>query len=209
MKYDKEYWDYQSKIGKIGGSLNLFKFEPHISEEDTVLDFGCGGGFLLERINCEHKMGFEVNDHAIKRARSVGLNVTNDWDTIPDNSIDKIISNHSLEHVLQPVLVLKELHKKLKKDGKLVIVVPCEQLGQDEFFYKPNDQNQHVYSWCPQSLGNLIQANNFTVISCDILQHTWTPDWQTAHMDSDYHDRCRAYSQSRGVFQIHLVAVKQ
>ena len=124
MKYDKEYWDYQSKIGRIGGLLNLFKFEDYIEEGSTVLDFGCGGGYLLETINCANKVGFEVNDHAIERARSVGLTVTNDWDEIEDNSIDTIISNHALEHALEPLVALKNLHNKLSPTGAMVLVVP-------------------------------------------------------------------------------------
>ena len=82
IKYDQDYWDYQSKIGKIGGFLNLFKFEKHIKEQDTVLDFGCGGGFLLEQINCKNKIGFDVNDKALERARDHGLNVTNDFSSL-------------------------------------------------------------------------------------------------------------------------------
>ena len=199
----------KAKLEKIGGTLNLFKFEPYISKEDTVLDFGCGGGFLLEKINCAKKIGFEINSHARERALSIGLDVTDNWNTIPNNAIDKVISNHSLEHVLEPSLVLQKLYQKLKFNGMLIIVVPCEQLGQDEFFYKPNNQNQHVYTWCPQSLGNLIKANNFSVISCDVLQHTWTPDWQTSYMNFDYHDRCISQSKSTGIFQIKLLAVKK
>ena len=208
IEYGQEYWDYQSKIGKIGGTLNLFKFEQYIEEKDTVLDFGCGGGFLLEKINCAKKIGFEISPQARERAKTVGLEVTDNWDTIDDNSIDKIISNHALEHVLNPVEVLQQLHKKAKSQGTLVIVVPCEQAGQDEFVYKPNDQNQHVYTWCPQSLANLFKANNFSVLSCDILQHTWTPDWQTAYTQPDYHDRCIAQSKATGIFQIRFIAFK-
>ena len=208
MKYDKEYWDYQSRIGKIGGILNLFKFENYIKEEDTVLDFGCGGGYLLETINCAKKIGFEVNDHAIERARSVGLTVTNDWDEIEDNSIDTIISNHALEHVLEPLTALKNLHNKLSPTGVMILVVPCEQLGQMEFAYKPQDNNQHVYSWCPQSLGNLVKCIDFRVVSCDTLHHCWTDDFERCYMDENYHERCVAQAERTGTFQIKVVAKK-
>ena len=206
MKYDKEYWDYQSKIGKIGGMLNLFKFENHIRETDTVLDFGCGGGYLLETIKCAEKIGFEVNDHALERARSVGLNVTKSWDDIEDESIDRVISNHALEHVLDPPFCLKNLYSKLKVGGALIAVVPCEQLGQPQFNYKTNDVNQHVYTWCPQSLGNLVKFSGFRVVSCDALHHCWTDDFERSYMGENYHERCVAQSKRTGTFQIKVVA---
>ena len=208
IEYDKKYWDYQSRIGRIGGMLNLFKFENHISPNDTVLDFGCGGGYLLETINCEKKLGFEINEHALSRARSVGLEVTDDWDCIEDGSVDTIVSNHALEHVMEPLSVLSILYKKLKVGGTMVIVVPCEQFGQEQFSYKANDVNQHVYTWCPQSLGNLIRHAGFRVVMCDTLHHCWTPDFETAYADDNYHDRCVEQARSTGTFQVKAVVRK-
>ena len=208
MKYDKEYWEYQSVIGKIGGFLNKFKFEPHIKDTDTVLDFGCGGGYLLEQINCKKKIGYEINPHARSRASEAGVEVTDKWDDILDNSIDKIISNHALEHTIEPTNILKQLYKKLKKSGQIILVLPCEQYGKDGFFYNPEDKNQHVYSWCPQSLGNLVKTAGFSVTSCETLHHTWTPTWQTEYKNPNYHRKCFLHSKETGIFQIKLIATK-
>jgi len=209
MEYDKEYWEYQSVIGKIGGFLNKFKFESHIRNTDTVMDFGCGGGYLLEQISCEKKMGYEINPHARARATEAGIEVTDRWNDIKDKSVDVVISNHALEHVIEPMNSLKELHKKLKKDGKIVLVLPCEQFNQDGFFYNPEDKNQHVYSWCPQSLGNLVKAAGFSVNKCEPLHHTWTPTWQSEYKNPNYHRKCFLHSKETGVFQIKLVATKE
>ena len=63
--YDSEYFDgYQKKIGELGGVLNKFKFQKYISKSDSVLDFGCGGGFLLNNLDCDTKVGIELNDIA-------------------------------------------------------------------------------------------------------------------------------------------------
>ncbi len=56
--YDDKYWEFQSKIGKIGGFLNKFKFEGHVNISDVIMDFGCGGGFLLNELEASHKIGF-------------------------------------------------------------------------------------------------------------------------------------------------------
>ena len=51
----------KKKIGEFGGKANLFKFKKYISKKDNVLDFGCGGGFLLNNLDCNYKAGIEIN----------------------------------------------------------------------------------------------------------------------------------------------------
>src|SRR5260370_42501062 len=60
--YDVHYFnDFQKKIGEFGGRANKFMFEKHVLAAGTVLDFGCGGGFLLNNPNCSEKIGVRVN----------------------------------------------------------------------------------------------------------------------------------------------------
>ena len=55
-------------IGKnsavFGGIANSFKFKKNVKPEYTVIDFGCGGGFLLKNLNCKKKFGIEINTSA-------------------------------------------------------------------------------------------------------------------------------------------------
>ena len=60
-QYKAEYFNWQREVGKFGGKANLFKFRDHIKATDRVLDFGCGGGFLLEQLNCAQKVGIDIN----------------------------------------------------------------------------------------------------------------------------------------------------
>src|SRR5438034_9091082 len=62
--YDQAYFDWQKDLGEFGGWANRMKFAPHISPADTVIDFGCGGGYLLKNIECAERIGVEVNDTA-------------------------------------------------------------------------------------------------------------------------------------------------
>jgi 2-polyprenyl-3-methyl-5-hydroxy-6-metoxy-1,4-benzoquinol methylase len=116
--YNADYFNWQKKVGEFGGWANLSKFSNYISYEDAVLDFGCGGGFLLKNLHCKKKIGIEVNDSALEIAKKNGIEVHKNCEDIQDNSIDVIISNNALEHTLHPLDELKTLWKKLKEGVK-------------------------------------------------------------------------------------------
>lgn len=172
IHYDESYFNWQSTIGKFGGWANLGKYERHIDKNDVVIDFGCGGGFLLNNIDCNKKIGIEINPYAAKNAKELGIEVYNKIEDISDEIADIIISNHALEHVHRPLDTLISLRKKLKKGGKIVFTVPCEGLSNP---YKPGDINRHIYTWSPMNLGNLFDEAGFSVEKSVPYRHMWLP----------------------------------
>ncbi len=176
--YDNEYYNnYQREIGEFGGKANIFKFKKYISTNDSVLDFGCGGGFLLNNLDCKYKVGIEINPIARKYCKShFGIDCLKNLSKISNDSLDVIISNHALEHCENPSDILKELFTKLKKGGKIIIVVPL-----DSFLYKfkKADVNKHLYSFSPMNLGNLLENSGFNIINTGIVYHKWPPFWKT------------------------------
>ncbi|MFN5815050.1 MAG: class I SAM-dependent methyltransferase [Pseudanabaena sp.] len=173
--YDDQYFDWQAPIGEFGGWANQTKFIKYISEHSEVLDFGCGGGFLLRNLKCAKKVGVEVNPAAAATAKKNGLEMFRSVDKIPDDYVDVIISDNALEHTLQPLQELKSLYKKLKTGGKIIFVVPCEAIS---YSYKPNDINHHLYSWSPMCIGNLFTEAGFSVIESKPYIHKWPPKYQ-------------------------------
>lgn len=173
--YDKKYFDWQKTIGEFGGQANLFKFEKYIKDTDTVLDFGCGGGYLLKNINTNgRKIGIEINPNAKEIAESNGVEVYSCLYDIPNESVDVIISNHALEHTDYPLDILKEFKRVLKKEGIVIVVVP------HEYSKKVNrlDQNMHLYTWSPQTLFNLFKQADILPIEAETICHMWMPHYQ-------------------------------
>lgn len=125
--YSTNYFDYQKRIGIVGGKINVGKFLEYIEPTDKVLDFGCGGGYLLENLNCKVKIGVEINSIARIEARKNRLvKIYSSTRLIKSNSVDKIISNHALEHTKNPIDELKALRYVLKRGGKIILVTPTE-----------------------------------------------------------------------------------
>jgi SAM-dependent methyltransferase len=100
--------------------------EPEFARPGRVLDFGCGAGdFLAEsRGRGWQGCGVEVSERAIEAAKARGLEVRRSVAEYPDASFDYVRANHSLEHVLDPPVVLGELYRVLKPGGTIFIGVP-------------------------------------------------------------------------------------
>lgn len=172
MHYESEYFlKYQKPIGEFGGKANLFKFAKHINPNDTVLDFGCGGGFLLNNLMCKEKIGIELNDLPRQFCNdNFKIKCFKTLEEVPNESIDVIISNHCLEHTTSPYELIAQMNKKLKKNGKIILVVPLDNF---QYKWKKNDVNYHLYSFSPMNLGNLLDAAGFNEISTSVIFHKW------------------------------------
>jgi len=204
--YGKEYFDYQKNIGSFGGSANLFKFEEFISATDTVIDFGCGGGYLLHNIRGKEKIGIEINPHARQEANRNGIKVVKLINEISDKFADIIISNHALEHVLNPLEVLRKLRKKLKNNGKIVFVVPHQDTREE---YVSTDRCKHLYSWNQMTLGNLFSEANYLVLEVKAFQHQWVRKYAkicSKYGIEEFHRRCREFAIKNDNYQIRMVA---
>ena len=161
LHYDQNYFNLQKKTG-IENATNIRGiFQPYILSNDVVLDFGCGGGFLLSALKCRIKKGFDVNKIALESALNNGIEVYTDLEDIVDNSIDVIISNNALEHINNPYEVLCKLKLKLKDRGKIIFRVPHETIGWD---YKKNNFDYHLFTWSPMSIGNLFNECGYNVL---------------------------------------------
>lgn len=170
--YDADYFAWQSSIGEFGGWAEKSKFARFIKSDDDVLDFGCGGGYLLKALKCRRRVGIEINAAAINIAKQNGVEVYTRAEDVPDDYVDVIISNNALEHVLQPLDTLKALYNKLRKNGKIIFIVPCESIN---LVYRPNDINHHLYTWNPMCLGNLFTEAGYSVLESKPYLHRWPP----------------------------------
>src|ERR1700730_18197235 len=173
--YDTTYFDSQRLVGEFGGWANALRFAPHINPDDDVLDFGCGGGFLLKELNCRRRLVVEINAAARAVASGTGVEVYADIASVPDNSVSVIVSNHCLEHVPNPYGALVELRPKLRENGLVMFVVPCEKASMK---YRADDRDHHLYTFTPLCLGNLFCEAGYRVLSSTRDRFRWPPKYR-------------------------------
>lgn len=138
--------------------------------EGPVLDLGCHAGtftqFILKYIGSKKIYGVDISHLAIKRIKEkipYGHFEVGSGENLPfkDNSFEAIFCLEVLEHVDQPLLVLQEMKRVMKKDGYGVILVPTDNsLFHTIWFlwtlYYPVWRHAHVQSFRGNSLENLI-----------------------------------------------------
>jgi len=163
-----QYYEYQSQWGEIAGQIIARKFERHIRPSDVVLDFGCGGGFVLNSLACHRRLGVEINPIARRAAETREVDCFETLDDIENGLIDVAISHHSLEHVPSPLGILREIQRKLKPGGLLLAVVPIDD-WRNQKRYDPTDISHHLYTWTPLLLGHLLYEAGF---DCQTLSTT-------------------------------------
>ena len=192
-RYSRKYLDWHTPIGEFGGWANRIKFEPWLSPELDVLDFGCGAGSLLANVPGRRKLGVEINPEARRAAQNLGVPTVPDLGQVYPASFDRVISNNALEHVLNPYPALCQIREKLRPGGLLILVVPCETI---RIRFRQNDPNHHLFSWSPQAIANLAQDAGFRVLSCEPFIHKWPPRfemWSKLLGSSLFHLLCRCY----------------
>ncbi len=150
----------------------------YITENDDVLEVGCGAGFFTNFIKPKSYTGLEFNDKAIGIAQSKGLNVKKQ--SLEEHSLentekyDVVCFFQVLEHVGNPGEFLQSALKCLKKGGKLILAVPAE----DSFISKQinlylNMPPHHASRWKDITLDKIAQLFNLKKIA--IIHETLMP----------------------------------
>jgi SAM-dependent methyltransferase len=128
--YEPQYygsdWFKQRGLGSALAQLDLAKREP-----GNFLDIGCGLGFFIDGVRSHSKwrvFGVELTTAAVEFARTeLNLEVSRSELSeleYPDAFFDYIQMHNVLEHVRDPMSLLKEARRILKPNGSLHLRVP-------------------------------------------------------------------------------------
>ena len=161
--------NYKVYIKIFNQMLNLIE---KYKNPGKILDIGCGLGLFLyiAKKRGWEPSGIEISKFASNFAKNkLKLNVINsdNLNTFQDNFFDVIMVNHVLEHIENPLVILKQIKKKLNINGILFIGVPNIN-GLYPRFQKENwpslQPSTHIYQFTPKTLKLLLQKIGFEPI---------------------------------------------
>ncbi len=148
---------------------------PAPTSPARVLDVGCGSGVLLARMKSLgwEVQGVEVDPGGVTAARARGVAVHQGQLTdakFPDHHFDAVHSAHVIEHVHDPVALLRECFRILKPGGKLVILTPnTASFGHKHFgsAWLNLDPPRHLILFNQQTLRSAAEQQGFIVERLD------------------------------------------
>ena len=162
-KYYKEFDSYMKFI------INKSKLST--KDHLNMIDIGAGNGTTLLQIRDLtnwNSTGIEPDSTKCEVLNFFKLNIINDIfqnisDNLKNHHYDLITISQVLEHVENPLFFLKEINKKLNKNGYLWIDVPLCNINY--FNSRINDDVGHLFFFDEISLGKILKQSNFQLVS--------------------------------------------
>ncbi len=119
--------EYRNAVWKI---ICEDYFIRYISNEDTVLDLGCGWGEFINNIKCATKLGLDLNPessiHLSKEVYFINQDCSQTW-PIRTSSLDIVFTSNLLEHLPGKDYIertISETYRCLKEEGLMICVGP-------------------------------------------------------------------------------------
>lgn len=148
-----------------------------------LLDFGCGGGGFLKRMADRgwQVIGLDAAVGAVRRVQEeLGLKALVGSLPHPDLSpcsFDVVTMWHSLEHVHDPLGVLRAAYDLLTPGGRLMVAVPNIDSAAFHWFgpaWFALDLPRHLTHFTPPTLRSMLEAAGFRVARLRLIRHS---DW--------------------------------
>lgn len=125
--FDENYYQNNGQQGDRIALKFYFDIFKNYLKEGKVLEYGSGEGYLNKRLATKYEAyAYDISEYARKALKKISpdSHVLASENEFQSESMDGIISLHTLEHVPNPEETINLLYRTLKKDGILFYVVP-------------------------------------------------------------------------------------
>ena len=174
--YSAEYFNFDPGSAEGKGAVYAARLK-RLKRQGTFLDIGCATGHMLSGIrqHCDWDVhGVEFGAAAVAYARGkLELDVRQGelrQADYPDAFFDYIHLNNVLEHVLDPVALLRECRRIIKPDGRFFLAVPNganDHLGLAAYHASEGvparSHSGHVYFFPRRTLKWLLARTGFRI----------------------------------------------
>lgn len=137
-----------------------------LKENQNVLELGCGNGDLINEVVLNNKgLDRVVAVDYFNKPEDLNEKVEFIKQNIEDLNIngefDIVIMHHVFEHVKNPLGLIEKIKKMLRKNGRILIVVPNRYgFGNEAKIYLP-EHGKHYFLWDKESLQYSLERLGF------------------------------------------------
>lgn len=164
---------------------NIFQKRADIvqrfGQKGNVLEIGSSTGILLSLLKQQgwDVAGIEPSREAASMAKKRGVPTTVlpfERAKLTNKKYDVVIFNHTLEHMTNPLTILKKARSMIKAGGILFIDVPnfaslgARVAGVSWKYILPNE---HIWHFTPSALFNLLNKADFRVVWWEARSGVW------------------------------------
>ena len=150
-----------------------------ITKRSRILEIGSGHGLFLDimKKNGNDIDRFEISKEKRKYSKKVtkvpvlDININEKIPTV--KPFDIVVLFHTLEHIIDPVILLKNIKKLLKPKGKVLVEVPnCDDfhLGLNKSYKKFYWERAHIHYFNSKNLKTVINLGGFKGIKITGVQ---------------------------------------
>ncbi len=160
-KVERRHWWFRGRREIVARVL-----EARLPAGASVLDVGCGTGFVLERLAERFEVtGLEPDASVRARAHpSIAARLlpggSDDLSALGGRRFDAVLMLDVLEHVDDDVGALRQVRDALTSDGLLLVTVPANP----KLWSQHDVLNQHRRRYTSEILGDTLQAASYDVL---------------------------------------------
>lgn len=173
----KSIWDERQDSGHVKDATRRVQQFKGLLTGRRVLEFGCGNGLFLHhaRQHTEHCAGLELQRNFVEALNQEGIPCISSLAEVADESFDTVFLFHVFEHLEDPIGALREIKKKLRPAGRVVIEVPhardCLLTEYKSAAFKDHTLwSQHIVLHTKESLRRFCEAADLAVESAGGIQ---------------------------------------
>jgi 2-polyprenyl-3-methyl-5-hydroxy-6-metoxy-1,4-benzoquinol methylase len=130
IKLNDPDWLKNDGKGRVKYCADYIRSNHNLNGINKLLDVGCGRGTLAHFISQNFELyGIDISENAIFEANKVyshAEQIDLDKEELPydNNFFDFAVALDVLEHVYDPLALIRKIHKVLRYSGKLVLSTP-------------------------------------------------------------------------------------
>jgi 2-polyprenyl-3-methyl-5-hydroxy-6-metoxy-1,4-benzoquinol methylase len=153
--------------------INTWESRGFVHRTTRLLEVGSGTGHILKSVKDRFP---DISITSVEPSKSLqlylnklGFNPVSELEQVQEQ-FDSIILMEVIEHVCDPVSLMKQLKSYLKQDGKIFLTTPCGQLHDGRRNKMAFEERTHVHFFTEASLQLTCQKAGLNPIKLEFIE---------------------------------------